>query len=508
MSAPEISADETGLRIGQGVLGTWDVLFDGVPVWSLAVGKPPGPSGTFVAWPEAMRPWLEGCARVELRSADGSHDLGEVRFGVGEDRVRFVDENGIPVVVDKWGIVQRPFTGRGAGVTDVLVKQAQEIIWILHEDCGIDAWMAFGTLLGAVREGGVIGHDSDVDLAFLSEESTPAGVAREMYAARRALARRGLLVVNKTGSFITVLFTAPDGALASVDVYSCFYVDGLLHETATVRADVPREAILPLRTLDFEGHSLPAPADPETMLVASYGPDWRTPDPAFRHEPTADTNARFNGWFGSFMWDRRDWEAFWQRQEPPELADASDFAVWASRRLQESCLVVDVGAGSGIDAAYFASAGHRAVALDYARETFDRTPRPAPDLAFDVMNLLDPRDALTRAALLVRRHGPHVLYARSLLDALNPAALATFWRFVGVLMRGGGRVFFEFAEPPPRGGAGRRFPGPAGPRFPVHHHGVQQRIRALGGSVTERQLDLVPPEEGTRRWRIVGTWTV
>ena len=95
----------------------------------------------------------------------------------------------------------------------------------------------------------------------------------------------GMKVLTKSGSFITVVFTSPDGGQSSIDVYTCFYVGEHLHETATVRQVVPRSAILPLRELEFEGRLLPAPADPDTMLAVSYGPGWRVPDPSFKHEP-------------------------------------------------------------------------------------------------------------------------------------------------------------------------------------------------------------------------------
>ena len=132
----------------------------------------------------------------------------------------------------------------------------------------------------------------------------------ELYDVARALRRHGMTVQNKSGSFITVVFPVPDGSKASIDVYTCFYVGDLLYETATVRAVVPRWAIEPLTELEFEGRMLPAPADPAGMLEVSYGPGWRVPDPSFRHEPGPEITDRFDGWFGSLMRNRRDWERY------------------------------------------------------------------------------------------------------------------------------------------------------------------------------------------------------
>src|SRR5690606_744692 len=174
------------------------------------------------------------------------------RFGTADKRIEFVDRAGIPIMIDKWGLMQRPFTGRGPEVIDRMVEVTEDMVRILREECDVHAWIAFGTLLGAAREGGVIGHDSDIDLAYVSRHTTPAAMARELFTITRVLRRHGLRVLVKSGSFITVLFEAADGGNASIDLYTCFYVGDLLHETATVRAPVPRSAIEPLGEIAFE----------------------------------------------------------------------------------------------------------------------------------------------------------------------------------------------------------------------------------------------------------------
>ena len=54
----------------------------------------------------------------------------------------------------------------------------ERILDALHE-IGIEAFPAYGTLLGAVREGRLLGHDSDADLGYVSRRTVPVDVIRE-----------------------------------------------------------------------------------------------------------------------------------------------------------------------------------------------------------------------------------------------------------------------------------------------------------------------------------------
>ena len=193
-----------------------------------------------VEWPKRMTRWLNGSSVVRVVSGDDEIFAGEVSFGDGKGRVEFVDKDGIPVMIDKWGLLQRPFSGRDRSVVEQMVEVTAEILDVMERECGVRGWIAFGTLLGAAREGKVIGHDSDIDLAYLSEKPTPAEMVVELYDVARALRRHDLTVQHKSGTFITVVFKSPDGGTASIDIYTCFYVGDLLYETATVRAPVPR----------------------------------------------------------------------------------------------------------------------------------------------------------------------------------------------------------------------------------------------------------------------------
>jgi SAM-dependent methyltransferase len=510
--------DDEGLHFGEGFSGSLDVVMDDQRVWSFATTDHQ-PSVTTVEWPKRLRRLLEGTAEVRILAGADELFRGTVAFGSGEGRPSFVDNNGIPIFVDKWGLIQRPFSGRrDAGVVDALVEMTRRVLGIMRDECGIEGWIAFGTLLGAARDGKAIGHDSDVDLCFLSDQSTPAAMAAELWDVARALRRAGLRVQHKSASFITVSFKVGDGGRASLDIYTCFYVGTLLHETATVRAEVPREAILPLREIEFEGHLLPAPADPDTMLRVSYGPDWKVPDPSFRHLPGPEITHRFDGWFGSLMKWRRDW-ATYNTRVADEGGEPSSFSRWVVPQLDGVDRVVEVGCGAGLDLAAYAAPGRKVLGLDYARPRGGAAVAGADDAQQDAeqesvsskaFNLDDLRDVLTLGAQASRRDERQAVVARHLLEALSPESGELFWRFCSMTLRHGGTAYVEGVARTPRDAATWVAEHESGRVRSLDPARVVPQVEAAGGRIVSRAgfdeaaraVRTGPPAT----WRMVVEW--
>jgi hypothetical protein len=445
-----IRVDDDGLQFGWSFSGSLDVFMDGRRVWSFGTTDAK-PSVSRVKWPKRLARRLEGTADVRIVSGDRELFSGPVTFGGGEGRPRFVDAHGIPIFIDKWGLIQRPFDGRReAGVVDAMVDMARRVLRIMSDDCGIDGWLSFGTLLGAARDGMAIGHDSDVDLNYLSEKGTPAEMAIELWDIGRALRRAGLVVQHRSSSFVTVRFPVPDGGQGNLDVYTCFYIEDRLHETATVREVVPRDAILPLHDVPFEGHRLPAPADPDRLLAVSYGPHWRVPDPSFRHLPGPDITTRFDGWFGSLMKWRRDWKACNTRMAQ-EGGRSSGFARWVLPQLEGVDRVIEVGSGAGLDLGSYAGRSRKAVGLDYAHPRHRTSGSAGARVSTRDFNLDDLRDVMTLGALFARRDAGQAVVARQLLEALTPDGSKSFVTFCATVLRRGGRAYLEGVARTPRG---------------------------------------------------------
>ena len=103
-----------------------------------------------------------------------------------------VDKDGHPVAVDKAGHLQRMFARTDDAMTAAVLDAVERVLHDLREKCGLDAFLAFGCLLGAVRDGHVIGHDCDADVSYLSRHTHPFDIIRENKRAADTMQSLGL----------------------------------------------------------------------------------------------------------------------------------------------------------------------------------------------------------------------------------------------------------------------------------------------------------------------------
>lgn len=134
---------------------------------------------------------------------------------------------------------------------------------------GIELMLAYGTLLGAIREHDFIGHDGDMDTIIWAKDM-----------------QKGLDL-------------APELAKYGIELecYVLPYIFTYSYKGVTLDIDVIQEAIWPWNiryclieqqyiqrnffektiTIDFQGEKHTVPANPEKLLRYHYGPKWRIP---------------------------------------------------------------------------------------------------------------------------------------------------------------------------------------------------------------------------------------
>ncbi len=432
-----------------------DVLFDGRRVWSVVASSDDvTPAGVAVlAWPEPLRRFLHGRTQIEICEHASGRCLarGEVQFGDGDERVAVVDSAGRALAMHKWGKLGHVFEDVTDDDKSVYLDQVDEVLQLLADDCGVPAFLSYGTLLGAVRNGRLIGHDVDVDLGYLSAHSAPVDVIRESFAIERALAARtGWRISRANGGFLQLFPPQRDGARRNIDVFSCFCTDtGGLYQINDIGTRGDRSVIVPLTSVLLEGRQFPAPARPEVLLEAAYGPSWRVPDPTFRYSGTP-TRRRMRMWVGGLREARDTWSRFYNAHLAEIPLEPSLFATWVQDQLGDEW-VVDVGCGNGRDVLFFAASGHPALGLDVVPSAYRpaqaQARRQSSPAEFRPLNLSSLRDTLQMGALLARRPGPRAVTARFLLHNLDRAARDNFWRLCSMALSSGGRCYVEFRTP-------------------------------------------------------------
>src|SRR6195952_4291639 len=465
-NAPAVVTDDF-VVVAASVVDPVVVSFDGQYVWSFAPRRDGSRSrgGWRGPWPPVLRDLLDGPACVRLGDLDGKqvHFEAPVSFKGNTAELSLRDAHGNALAIDKAGHLTRVFSETDAGVRRHIAEGTARAIADLRDRIGVDAHISYGCLLGAVRDGRMIGHDSDADLAYLSRWTHPADVVRESYRMERELRGLGWKVIRMSGADLKLFLPLPDGRVVHVDVFGAFHVEGTFYQLGGRSGELDRSALPPASTVPLEGVELAAPADPETVLAFLYGADWRIPDPAFSPVDPWEGTRRIEGWMRGVRTQVVSWNETFRKRPGRIPRKRSTFAEWALARMDRPAVVADLGSGSGRDSAWFHARGHRVVAFDYSgaalRLTGQRLRRRGdehPDVR--ALPLNDLRAALLAGAELAREPEPPYLYARGLVGCLDGEARAHLWRLSSMSLRRGGALFLEYAATRPglRGSAPHR----------------------------------------------------
>ena len=139
------------------------------------------------------------------------------------------------------------------------------LLKVILDANGIKFQLAFGTLLGAVREHDFIDHDEDIDLAFLDENrSALLNVLPELMKAGFQVCRydrRDLLSVMRKGEYIDFYFYRP-------------WHEGLRICSGWINLE---KHLVNSTQIKFKGFSFWVPKDYEEYLIGEYGTNWHVP---------------------------------------------------------------------------------------------------------------------------------------------------------------------------------------------------------------------------------------
>lgn len=173
---------------------------------------------------------------------------------------------------NKWGFEVVRFVNRPAADVTKMLRAAHELGEFFRETYGLDLHICYGTLLGAVRDDGLIRHDDDFDLSYISRFHSVSEVIAESRSIREDLANRNLLGQVICDAHFGVKFQG-----FYFDITLAWEQDGFYNLYYLSHMTVPIEAVTPLKEVVIFGRRFLAPADPEAVLADIYGPQWRSP---------------------------------------------------------------------------------------------------------------------------------------------------------------------------------------------------------------------------------------
>lgn len=176
------------------------------------------------------------------------------------------------------------------------------------EEEGLQIFANSGTLLGLVREGKLLAHDNDIDLAVLLSARSEAEAAAEWLALCDRMIADGRAVSRSEWSGVTlklhkILNFGVDLFPAWIDDQDRLFIFPHTHGKLT------REQLLPFKREPLSGLKLPK--DAAAVLVSNYGEDWARPA---------------EGWSFNWVAARETFASFLARMRPE---DAGKFAAGA-----------------------------------------------------------------------------------------------------------------------------------------------------------------------------------
>ena len=166
------------------------------------------------------------------------------------------------------------------GARPISVETATGILLTLKrafDRCDLTFWLAFGTALGAYRDGGFISYDTDIDVGIFHNDMD------KLFGATELMLADGLPPV-RVFSLIDTGVKNPKDIIGGISYgRDEEYVDVYFNKKINDKYGVldchwaPSAQIENLDKIEFLGEKFNIPSDTEQYLLARYGDDWRVP---------------------------------------------------------------------------------------------------------------------------------------------------------------------------------------------------------------------------------------
>ena len=324
----------------------------------------------------------------------------------------------------------------------------QEVRLFLAEKFDQDVFFIYGTLLGAVRENGYIGHDVDFDAAYVSRHSSGPEAAQELVDIALALVEAGFVV---DGMRSCLHIHHPDGdPEARIDLFHVYFdpAGKLLFPFGIAgTGSIDRTDWKDTREIDFPGGRGLVPVNAEKVVEHLYGEDWRRPKPGFNWNLDRTANAT-EGILSTQQRSTVYWANFYARME---YTEGSTFFEFVNARPETPQVVFDIGCGDGRDSCAFGSAGRMVTGFDRSEVGVEHARAHVVEAKVDArvsFEVCDVSDAERLGSLITERIGgseePVMFYLRFFLHSIPEDVQEKLMGTIGDLARHGDVFAAEF----------------------------------------------------------------
>ncbi|RYP88027.1 class I SAM-dependent methyltransferase [Nocardioides guangzhouensis] len=250
---------------------------------------------------------------------------------------------------------------------------------VLQEEFDVELFFVYGTLLGAVREGGWIGHDVDFDAAYVSRHDTGEAAADELQRIALALIEHGFDVVAHP--FALHVHDAEDPSRRIDIFHTWFDRSGALRFPFGVAGTgtVTRDDWKGTKPVTLPGGDGLVPANDVQMVAHLYGDDWRNPKPGFTWD-LERTDSAPDGLLTTAQRTKVYWANFYSHNR---YTSGSTFFEFVNAWPEMAQNVLDIGCGDGRDSCAFGGAGRRVLGVDQSPVGIEHASSQAAERGID-----------------------------------------------------------------------------------------------------------------------------
>jgi hypothetical protein len=159
-------------------------------------------------------------------------------------------------------------------------SQLSQFLADLKQGFGVNAFVSSGTLLGFARNGEFLAHDDDLDICYISNESTPEKIVKERKEIIAFLVDKAYRVAESDVAHLWV-HSRED---VQFDLFTGWIKNDRCMMNPLPLPGVAVSDVLPLQTMDSHGYPIMLPAKPEALMVLNYGENWQVPDPLWKFD--------------------------------------------------------------------------------------------------------------------------------------------------------------------------------------------------------------------------------